>query len=150
MKETILETKQDTIGGKYPIFYRNGQVRYREIPISGLISYLMDDYEQFATNEELGLAAAGTARTTNLTNYNIIAERKFREKVLNWLNDGKPKLFRSMTEGAFIVRLMNVSLSPNDTVGRMIWTFSATAYEIDENTYDNLKKHKLIETEEEE
>ena len=55
-----------------------------------------------------------------------------------------------MTEGAFIVRLMNVSLSPNDTVGRMIWTFSATAYEIDENTYDNLKKHKLIETEEEE
>ena len=24
MKETILETKQDTIGGKYPIFYRNG------------------------------------------------------------------------------------------------------------------------------
>ena len=150
MKETILETKQDTIGGKYPIFYRNGQVRYREIPISGLISYLMDDYEQFATNEELGLAAADTARTTSLTDYNIVAERKFREKVLNWLNDGKPKLFRSMTEGAFIVRLMNVSLSPNDTVGRMIWTFSATAYEIDENTYDNLKKHKLIETEEEE
>lgn len=149
MKETILETKQDTIGGKYPIFYRNGQVRYREIPISGLISYLMDDYEQFATNEELGLAATDTVRTTNLTNYNIIAERKFREKVLNWLNDGKPKLFRSMTEGTFIVRLMNVSLSPNDTVGRMIWTFSATAYEIDENTYDNLKKHKLIETEEE-
>ena len=150
MKETILETKQDTIGGKYPVFYRNGQVKYREIPISGLISYLMDDYEQFATNEELGLAAADTARTTGLTNYNIIAERKFREKVLNWLNDGKPKLFRSMTEGTFIVRLMNVSLSPNDTVGRMIWTFSATAYEIDENTYDNLKKHKLIETEEEE
>jgi hypothetical protein len=110
----------------------------------------MDDYEQFATNEELGLVAADTARTTNLTNYNIIAERKFREKVLNWLNDGKPKLFRSMTEGTFIVRLMNVSLSPNDTVGRMIWTFSATAYEIDENTYDNLKKHKLIEIEEEE
>ena len=150
MKETILETKQDTIGGKYPIFYRNSQVRYREIPISGLISYLMDDYEQFATNEELGLAAADTARTTSLTNYNIIAERKFREKVLNWLNDGKPKLFRSMTEGTFIVRLMNVSLSPNDTVGRMIWTFSATAYEIDENTYDNLKKYKLIEIEEEE
>lgn len=150
MKETILETKQDTIGGKYPIFYRNGQVRYREIPISGLISYLMDDYEQFATNEELGLAAADTARTTSLTDYNIVAERKFREKVLNWLNDGKPKLFRSMTEGTFIVRLMNVSLSPNDTVGRMVWTFSATAYEIGENTYDNLKKYKLIETEEEE
>lgn len=150
MKETILETKQDTIGGKYPIFYRNGQVRYREIPISGLISYLMDDYEQFATSEELGLAAPDTARTTSLTDYNIVAERKFREKVLNWLNDGKPKLFRSMTEGTFIVRLMNVSLSPNDTVGRMIWTFSATAYEIAENTYDNLKKYKLVETEEEE
>ena len=149
MKETILESKQDTIGGKYPIFYRNGQVRYREIPISGLISYLMDDYEQFTTDEELGLVDTDTGRTTGLLDYNIIAERKFREKVLEWLNNGKPKLFRSMTEGTFIVRLMNVSLSPNDTLGRMLWTFSATAYEMAENTYKNLKEYDLIETEDE-
>nr|DAZ72814.1 MAG TPA: hypothetical protein [Caudoviricetes sp.] len=38
-KDTILESKTDTIGGQYPFFFRNGQVRYKEIPISGLISY---------------------------------------------------------------------------------------------------------------
>jgi hypothetical protein len=48
-----LETKQDTIGGKHPIFYRNAKVNYKELPISGLISYLMDDNELFLTNEEI-------------------------------------------------------------------------------------------------
>ena len=38
-KDTILEQKTDTIGGKYPFFFKNNQVRYKEIPISGLISY---------------------------------------------------------------------------------------------------------------
>jgi hypothetical protein len=46
-KQTILETKQDTIGGKYPMFYRNGQVGYKDFPISGLISMLMDDNMEF-------------------------------------------------------------------------------------------------------
>jgi hypothetical protein len=39
---------------------------------------------------------------------------------------------------------MNVSLSPNDTLGRMLHTFSATAYEIDELTFDNLRKYNLL------
>jgi len=33
---------------------------------------------------------------------------------------------------------MNVSLTPNDTLGRMIHTFNATAYEIEEYNVDNL------------
>ena len=32
-----------------------------------------------------------------------------------------------------MIRLMNVSLSPNDTLGRMLHTFTATAYEISDN-----------------
>jgi hypothetical protein len=32
---------------------------------------------------------------------------------MNWLNNGKPKLFRSPSEGNYIVRLMSVSLTPN-------------------------------------
>jgi hypothetical protein len=63
---------------------------------------------------------------------------------LDWLNNGKPKLFRSAAEGNYIVRLMNVSLSPNDTLGRMLHTFTATAYEIAEYNYDNLKKYGFI------
>jgi hypothetical protein len=41
-KSTILETKTNTMGGKYPFFFRNGDVNYKEFPVSGLISVNMD------------------------------------------------------------------------------------------------------------
>jgi hypothetical protein len=40
---------------------------------------------------------------------------------------------------------MNTSLSPNDTLGRMIHTFNATAYEIAENNFTNLVKYGFIQ-----
>ena len=142
-KETVQETKVETIGSKYPYFFRNGNVAYKEIPISGLISYLADENELFMKQEELGLNDTNTP-TTNLVDYNITAERKFRAAALEWLNNGQPKLFRSPTEGNFIIRLMNVSLSPNDTLGRLIYTFSATGYEIAECNYKNLSDMGLV------
>jgi hypothetical protein len=102
----------------------------------------MDENEEFISKAKLGLSTA--APTHNLTGYNITAERKFRNAVLDWLNNGEVKLFKSPTEGMFLVRLMNISLSPEDKLGRMIYSFSATAYEIDEINYATLLKHKLI------
>ena len=75
--------------------------------------------------------------------YSIKAERQFKMDVLAWLNNGKPKLFRSPGEGNFIVRLMNVSLTPNDTVHRTLHTFNCTAYEIDKYSVANLKKNRV-------
>jgi hypothetical protein len=46
-KKTILEQKVDTIGNKYPFFFRNGNVSYKEFPLSGLISLLMDPDNKF-------------------------------------------------------------------------------------------------------
>lgn len=149
-KDTILEQKTDTIGSRYPFFFRNGAVKYKEIPISGLISYHMD--EEFMSDEELGFLYYNNyrqstendggdyiGRSTQLTSENFAAERKFKLKVLDWLNDGAPKLFRSPAEGNYVVRLMNVSLSPTDTLGRMIHSFSATGYEVSENDLKTLK-----------
>ena len=69
---------------------------------------------------------------------NIRAERLFKTEVLDWLNNGGIKLYRSPTEGNFIVRLMNVTTSPTDSLGRMLHTFNCSAYEMSEPTYDNL------------
>ena len=44
-------------------------------------------------------------RTTQLLDYNQAAERIFKLKVLEFLNNGKSKLFRSASEGNYIVRL---------------------------------------------
>lgn len=257
-KTTILEQKIDTIGGKYPFFFRNGQVGYKEFQISGLLSYQQDESNLFISDEELGLVPEKARReitntlafeevnvssksfvpngyyiqrngkyilheyvlyirevetedeqklakkefnkalslnkklytrfkgiydqyaskeyinqdyyidtnqeynseehyfiianreptaprTTSLLGYNYTAERIFKLKVLDWLNNGKPKLFRSPQEGNYLVRLMNVSLSPEDQLGRMLHNFSATAYEIDNSEYETLIKYRIAE-----
>lgn len=76
--------------------------------------------------------------TTNHVTYNILAERKFKLAALEWLNNGQPKLFKSPGEGNYIVRLMNCSLTPVSGLGRMLHTFSATAYEIESFKISNL------------
>lgn len=139
LKNTILEQKMDTIGGQYPFFFRNNQVRYKEIPISGLLSYLEDAEGFFGTHE---------LNTTNLTADNFTAERKFKLAVLEWLTNGKPKLFRSPAEGNYAVRLMNTSLSPNDTLGRLLHTFSSTGYECMDNDYQTLVENKVVPSQE--
>ena len=140
-KSTILETKTDTIGGKYPFIFRNGNVEYKEFPISGLISLLGDENNEFLS----GLVAGADEIIDELghwmTTDNFRKERQFKMLVLSWLTNGKPKLFRSPAEGNFIIRLMNTSLSPNDTLGRMLHTFQSTAYEIAEFNFDNLKTY---------
>lgn len=161
-KSTILESKVDTLGGKYPFIFRNGNVEYKEFPISGLLSYLTDEKELFMQGIrpiEFELSRSKTAAAgypsqhdwtkvsdagAKLTSDNFYRERQFKMEVLEWLNNGQPKLFRSPGEGNYIVRLMNVSLSPNDTLGRMLHTFSATAYEIAEYNFDNLNSYNLL------
>ena len=71
---------------------------------------------------------------THLTHDNIFIERKFREKVEEFFNNGKPMLFKSPTEGNILVALTNVTMTPNAQLGRAIYEFSATAYEIAECT----------------
>ena len=83
-------------------------------------------------------------KTKDLVNYNLAAERKFKLNALEWLTNGQPKLFRSPTEGNYIVRLMNTTLTPNDTVGRMLHTFNCTAYEIDDYNYSKLGDYGFV------
>lgn len=243
-KNDLQEQKIDTIGSKHPFIFRNGNVCYKEFPISGLISFQQDnafffiddeDYAQMKlerfeadkgirdrtkkttyvslTQDEItrainnniqlyiykpervdALSASGhenllsqnantilqakytplttiaeiesyisggwtlykkieqsdtdingkdyeepkTYSKTDLTSENVMSERYFKLAVLDWLTDGKPKLFRSPTEGNYIVRLLNVNLTPKAELGRMIHEFSCTAYEIADFNYQSL------------
>ena len=147
-KSTVMESKVNTIGSQYPFVFRGSKVDYKEFPISGLISLIGDESERFfkgiqATHENPKRLSTPSSHNphaldTNLTAHNIKRERQFKLEVLNWLNNGQPKIFKSPTEGNYIVRLMNVTLTPNDTLGRMLHTFSCQACEIEEYTFDNL------------
>lgn len=166
-KHTIMASKQDTIGSRYPTILRNGQAYYAEFPLSALISIHMDEdgqnffqpklYDYSNENIQLGLyykdelvvplgklELATYPISTNLTQENIYVERIFREKVEEFLNDGTPKLFRSPTEGNHIVSLMNISMTPNQQLGRMISEFSSTAYEVMECTLENMYKYGIL------
>lgn len=151
-KINILETKTNTLGGKYPFIFRNGIVNYKEFQLSGLISFLMDQNKTFMSGiqfenffslreETPGIDHKETNFYTNLSYDNIYYEQIFREEVFKWLTNGKPKLFRSPTEGNCLISLSNTTLTPNDTVGRMLYTFNSTAYEIDDSNLSTLKKY---------
>lgn len=70
-----------------------------------------------------------------LEHHDWLWERKFREAAIAWLNDGEPKLMRTLTEGNVCVMLMDVNLTPEKTLYRRIYDFTATAYEVG-NGYD--------------
>lgn len=146
---TLMEGKNDPISGQFPIITRNAKLKYRTFPLSALISFHMDDMRLFLTKEELykyqEIEKLYAARNTQYY-YDYIQERLFREEVLDFLQDGKPKLFKSNTEGNIIVRLLNVSESPNKTLNRMIGSVSMTAYEIANDSIDNYKKYSFIST----
>ena len=161
-KTTVLEQKTDTIGGKYPFITRNGATFYKEFPIGGLLAQELDDHhyfvdpewnhvhrhssstkfeydeekqEYYLTKEQPRNALWDSHDYSDTT---IALERNFKIKVLDWLNDGKPKLFRSPYEGNYIVRLMNSSLTPVEELGRKLHSFQSQAYEIAECNYENL------------
>ena len=69
----------------------------------------------------------------------------FRDIICNFLYDSTPKLFKSSTEGNVIVRLMQVSAQPNQTLHRMIYSFTSTAYEIAEATMENYLRYGFYE-----
>lgn len=74
----------------------------------------------------------------------IYTERKFREFVMSWLSDGKPKLFRSETEGNMIVILTGINFTPYEASGRRVYQVSAAATEIAEYNLENLVKYNIL------
>ena len=129
-KTVIKEAKIETIGSQYPFFVRNGNIKYREFSLSGLICQNMD-----ATN---------SLKIGEYENRHI-QERMFRDSLHELLLDGRPKLFKSETEGLILVYLSNVSLTPNNVLGRMLYDFSMTATEIGRVDVDNLSEAEIIQ-----
>ena len=130
-----MQSKQDTLGSQYATILQNGYAYYEEFPISGLISAYMDEENIFMSKDFDELSISPTPETVKI-------ERLFRHKVETFLNNGDYKLFKTPTEADknIIVGLVGVSLSPQQSLNRMIYSFSATAYEVAENNLTNLKE----------
>lgn len=79
-----------------------------------------------------------------INDYNdIVLEKIFRDKVISFLLEDRPILFRSATEGNILIRLMDLSFSPNTQLKNYIYSFSSTAVEIAECNFDNFHKYNI-------
>ena len=145
----IAESVIETIGSKYPFIRRNGSMEYKTFTVSGLISSYMDEENLFTDKAEI----YGKYKTlyneyneiNDIKDYtDILYEKEFRTKVMDFLYDNTVKLFRSPTEGNILVKLSNISFTPEVVLGRMLYNFSATAYEIDDINIDNYLKYNIV------
>ena len=129
------------------IVSRNATTYYRTFPVNGLISFWMDENEVFVKKldiykyKDIKDLYDNYNTENNIVQYDYIYEREFREAVLEFLQDGEYKIFKSPTEGNIIVRLMDVNCVPNQSLDRMIYSFSANAYEMDAPTMENYLKY---------
>ena len=151
-KHQIYDSKIDTIGSRYPFITRNAAVNYRTFPIGAMISFNMDENNTFLANGKKDIynykdivdLYEEKVLETGRYQYDYTYEKDFREKVLEFLQDGKPKLFKSPTEGNIIVRLVDVNCTPNQSLDRMIYSLTTTANEIDDNTIKNYIKYGIL------
>lgn len=134
-KPVVNRQKMDTIGGKYPKFAENAAMNYIQFSISGMISAQEDENNLFMNEEDYygdmyqNYTIYNDDNGIN-ENCNYLWERAFRQELVKWLNDGEPKLYRSKTEGLMVVMLTDINLTPNKTLSRRLYDFSATVYEI--------------------
>lgn len=149
-KRTVSESRTDTIGSKYPYIKRNGYVEYRQFPIGGTITHLMDPSHLITSREEIfrdslnNYTEFNKDKNVRIDDFNDWTyEREFREKVMDFLYANKVRLFRSATEGNILVKIMDINLAPNSTLGRRIYSFTATAYEVDAATIKNYDKYGI-------
>lgn len=166
-KYNVIETQQTALGSKYPYVKRNGSTYYRSFPIGGLISFLMDtsnwydphfnngifetekdEIKQFTSREEVYKDSKYLYDEYNVENnvpyhQDIFYEKNFRDKIYDFLYSPNAKLFRSTTEGNILVRLMDINFQPTESLGRMVYAFTANALEIDESSINNYEKYNI-------
>lgn len=147
-KINVSDSNATTIGSAFPYIRRIGAIRYKSFPVNATISFFGDENHLFASDVEIfggnkEVADLYINRLIEQGKYDFIKEKMYREKVMEFLLDGKPKLFKSPTEGNIIVRLTDVNFKPNQILGRLVYSFSANALEVAEASVDNCFKYGI-------
>lgn len=148
-KYVVQESIINTLGSTYPFVRRNGNTKYRQFTLTGVIcGYGDDDGLFFSPKNILPLISQPFYRDYKemhkIVPWNdYLFEKQYREKAIDFLTNGTPKLYKSLTEGNIIGILTSISFTPNNQLSRNIYDFSATFTEIDQNSIENYQKYSL-------
>lgn len=152
-KYVVQESVTNTLGSAFPFVRRSGHTKYRQFSISGTICGYGDDEGIFLSRNSASLISSQgfydryKAQNRIMPWNDYIFEKQYRDKAIEFLMDGKPKLFKSFTEGNMVVALTAVSFTPNKQLDRNVYDFSATVTEIAECTVENCQKYNCYENE---
>ncbi len=128
-KTVIKETMVETLGSKFPFFVRGGNAKYKQFTMNATITKHMDVENKMTKDLER----------------DYMVEREFRNDLETLLLDGSPKVIKTDTEGLMLVHFSNISLTPETSLGRTIYSFSCTVTEVADFTTENLIKYGLVD-----
>lgn len=137
----------ETLGSQYPYIRRSGNTYYKTFSLSGTISYLSDmsknlfhsSKNELYLNQNIAQLYNHYNEENNIGLYNdFVREKEFRNAVIDFLYKDDIKLFRSLTEGNMLVKLTNITLTPNIQLGRMIYSFSCNVTQTVEPAIANI------------
>ena len=154
-----------TIAGKYPYFVTSSEIDYRSYQFSGTLTY-HQDVHKLLTSDSYSVAISpdptipisyveleyGDEMFLNMKNDleelqdGMVMQRIWRNKILAWLNDGKPKIIKSEAQGNMLVMLTNIKTTPNESTFGLISDFECTVTEIGQLDEKALQKYKLRKT----
>lgn len=146
-KRNVLDSITPTLGGAYPFVRRNGKQIYRTFNLGGLISFNQEvtEYDGQDIFHDSMFINVNNIQDISYENYAAlnsvererVYEKIFREKVIDFLYKDQIILFKSLEEGNIFVRLTGVQFTPNKSLGRMIYSFTAQAVEVLEFNGEN-------------
>lgn len=143
----LISTYNDTTNWYNPHFYANNIFfKDKDFIENSSNQDQIDQYDEignFTTKKELfDDYTINKYREYNQNNNikqenDFIYQKFFRDKVYEFLYKNNVKLFKSTTEGNILVKLTDINFQPNQQLGRRLYSFTATATEIDECNITN-------------
>lgn len=128
--QKFLKKKQvysGNLANYYSVYKENHDIK--DLARNDFQDWIKDTSSDYPGNPIMGDTSY---RFLSTTENDWMWEREFREELVAWLNDGEPKLYRSMPEGSMVVMLTDINLTPMQGRARQGWDFTATVYEIAE------------------
>lgn len=151
----------ETITGQYPFIVKSADLDYRTFTFSGKLTYEQDvhklltsstyseaispdptipiNFVEIAYGDEANLNCNNDLERQN----SMVVQRIWRQKILEWLKDGKPKILKSEAEGNILVAITKVTVTPIPTLYGLVADFQCTMTEIGNIRESTLKKYDL-------
>lgn len=161
----VSEAVIETISGKYPFIVSSAELDYRSFNFTGTLTYEQDvhkllvsptyseaispdptipiNYVEIAYGDESYLNPKNDLERMSKGNYSMVMQRLWREKILEWLKDGTPKILKSEAEGNILVRVTDVKVTPIRSLYGLVAEFSCRMTEVGDVRESTLKKYDL-------